>query len=176
MSSFIPLHHIKNGIFGWKGHVCTFVQEISTVCNILPRKLDSVKIIKVIHHYQQEINRDMCKKAFKVRKIKVLNALKWLKEYHVGYNNITIEPANMSCIPEAQEEGDMESPEIHDELFNSIFFNIDEAPLSKIKDEEDNETETEQQVIKNNAKYNNLFNTIVKLWGNRSERLHQTLQ
>ena len=59
MSPFIPLHHIKNGTMGLKGHVCTFIQDISTVCNILPRKPDSVEIIKVIHHYQQEINGDM---------------------------------------------------------------------------------------------------------------------
>ena len=114
MSPSIPLNHIKNGTFGLKGHFCTFVQDISTVYNFLPRKPDSVEIIKVIHHYQQEINGNMCKKVFRVRKTKVLNALKWLKKYHVGYKYITIKPANMSWIPEEQEEGNIEPSEIHD--------------------------------------------------------------
>ena len=50
----------------------------------------------------------MCKKAFRVSKTKILNALKWLKKYHVGYKDITIEPAHMSWIPDGQAEGTME--------------------------------------------------------------------
>ncbi len=114
MSPFIPLHHIKNGTFGLKGHVCTFVQDISTICNKLPRKPDSIEIIKVIHHYQNEIKGDMCRKVFKVRRSKVLQALKWLKEHHVGYKDINIEPKNMDWIPEEKDEGNLEPSEIHD--------------------------------------------------------------
>ena len=114
MSPFIPLHHIKNGTFGLKGHVCTFVQDISSVCNVLPRKPDSIEIVKVIHHYQKEIHGDLCKKAFKVRKSKVLFALAWLKEHHVGYKDIVIEPKNMNLIPENEDEGSLEPSEIHD--------------------------------------------------------------
>ncbi len=118
MSPFISLHHIKNGTFGLKVHVCTFVQDISTVCDILPRQLDSVEIIKVIHHYQQGINRKLCKKGFKVQKSKVLKTLTWLKKHHVGYKDIQIEPESMNWIPNDQDEGSLEPSKIHDVYHN----------------------------------------------------------
>ena len=58
-----------------------------------------------------------------------------------------------------------------EDLSNSILFDIDEAPLSKINNGEDNETETEWPNVKNHAKHNTLLNVFVSLWGNNSEQL-----
>ncbi len=65
-SFFIPLHHIKNGTFGIKGHVCTFPQNITDICKELPRLPSDVTIVKVVHTYQQELGDEYSKKIFKV--------------------------------------------------------------------------------------------------------------
>ena len=36
VSPMVPLHHIKNGVFGLSGHVCAFEQEIKEMVTILP--------------------------------------------------------------------------------------------------------------------------------------------
>ena len=95
ISPFIPLHHIKNGTFGIKGHVCSFPQDISSICTELPRLPSDVTIVKVVHSYQQELNGEVCNKAFKVRKLQILNALKWLKKYNKDYSDIIIKESNM---------------------------------------------------------------------------------
>ena len=60
------MHHINNGTFWLKGHVCTFIECIYTVFNILLIKPDSDETIRIMHHYQKEIKDDMCTKSFKV--------------------------------------------------------------------------------------------------------------
>ena len=104
VSPFIPLHHIKNGTMGIKGHVCSFPQDISSICNTLPRLPSDVTIVKMIHSYLPEIGGEPCQKVFTVRKYKVISALKWLKNHHKGYKDITISDENLDWMGNADEK------------------------------------------------------------------------
>ena len=79
-SPFVPLRHIKNGIFGLAGHVCTFPQDIEKFVNTLPRHKNDVTMISVLKTVQAEVG-DMPATAtttYRVHKEKVGKALRWL--------------------------------------------------------------------------------------------------
>ena len=49
VSPYVPLQHLHNGLYGSKGHVCSFPQNIHNVCTILPRlpaNIDSRSVVK----------------------------------------------------------------------------------------------------------------------------------
>ena len=97
VAAYVPLLHLKDGQIGAKGHVCSFVQDITSVCTILPRLPDDVQFVKVVKKYLQE-GGEIASKTFVVRKKAVLEALKWLKEYNVEYKNIQIKESNLDWI------------------------------------------------------------------------------
>jgi len=75
VSPFIPLQHIRHGIFGLSGHVCCFEQDVNGFVQSLPRKPDDVSVIKIIKTIKAEIGGDAeTNKAFLVRKNAVLEA------------------------------------------------------------------------------------------------------
>ena len=67
VAAYVPLLHLKDGQIGSKGHVCSFVQDISSVCTVLPRLPDDVKFVKVVKKYLQE-GGEISSKMFVVRK------------------------------------------------------------------------------------------------------------
>jgi hypothetical protein len=95
VSPFVPLHHIKNGTFGLKGHVCSFPQRLETVCETFPRLPSDVTVVKMIQTYQEEVSGAMGQRTFAVRRYKVIAALKWLQKYNVLYKDIKIEEGNL---------------------------------------------------------------------------------
>ena len=97
-SPFVPLHHIKNGNFGVKGHCCCFPQDISDIVNVLPRLPSDTTMIKMIHTYKQEINGSFQQKTFSVNRMKVIQALQWLKIHNKWYYDIEIETKNLDWI------------------------------------------------------------------------------
>jgi len=109
LSPFVPLHHIKNGLFGLKGHVCAFEQDVQDFVNRLPRKRNDVAMIQVLQRVQAEIggNGRTTIKDFKVRKKNVLDALVFLKEHSSEYADIEIDMTSLDWIE--GEEGDLES-------------------------------------------------------------------
>ena len=94
---YVPLLHLKDGQIGSRGHVCSFVQDISKICTVLPRLPDNVQFVKVVKKYLQE-GGQIASKMFVIRKKVVLDALKWLKEYNVEYANIQIQESNLDWI------------------------------------------------------------------------------
>ena len=54
VAAYVPLLHLKDGQNGSRGHVCSFVQDISSVCTILPRLPDDIQFVKVVKKYLQE--------------------------------------------------------------------------------------------------------------------------
>ena len=42
VAAYVPLLHLKDGQIGSRGHVCSFVQDISSICTVLPRLPDDV--------------------------------------------------------------------------------------------------------------------------------------
>ena len=75
VSPYVPLIHLKDGQIGSRGHVCSFVQEISEICTILPRLPDDIQFVKVVKQYHKE-GGDIGSKTFTIRKKAVLDALK----------------------------------------------------------------------------------------------------
>jgi hypothetical protein len=54
ISCYVPMHHLRNGQIGSKGHVCCFEQIIEEVCTMLPRLACNVKIIRAVKQCQKE--------------------------------------------------------------------------------------------------------------------------
>ena len=106
-SVFIPLHHIKHGTLGLKGHSCCFPQDLGKLCTVLPRLPTDVTIIKLVQKYRDKMGKGEPNiKTFRVRKERVLCALRWLKAHNPEYKDITIEPRNMDWMNN-QTEGDL---------------------------------------------------------------------
>jgi len=93
ISPFVPLHHIKKGVFGISGHVCAFEQDIEGFVNRLPRQKDDAIFIRVLKKMKSEVcgSEETITKAYRVRKLHVLRALQFLKKYNPEYKNITID-------------------------------------------------------------------------------------
>jgi hypothetical protein len=96
-AAYVPLLHLKDGQIGSRGHICSFAQDITEICNVLPRLPDNVQLIKVVKKYFEE-GGEIASKSFTVRKQVVLDALKWLKEYNLEYKNIEIKESNLDWI------------------------------------------------------------------------------
>jgi hypothetical protein len=48
ISPLIPVIYIKNGSVGSRGHVVNFFQDISGICNELPKLPSDVSVVKVL--------------------------------------------------------------------------------------------------------------------------------
>ena len=131
---YIPSHHIRNGVYGIKGHCVTFMQDISDVCNVLPRQKESV-VTFVRWLSNKKVGRPF-PKQMKVRKKQVLDALRWLKIYHSGYHDIIINESNLDwigdddCANIAEQSGHNiqveNSKEQNEEEFVTIAHTVDE--------------------------------------------------
>jgi hypothetical protein len=102
VSPLIPVIHIKNGTLGFRGHVVSFFQDISGICNELPRLPNDVTMVKVV---RQSLSNDgeTIRKAFMVNREKVLKALQWLKKYINLYKDIEIVESNLDWISGSNE-------------------------------------------------------------------------
>ena len=67
LSAFIPLHHIKNGTLGIKGHVCCFPQDIMEICKELPRLPKDLTVVKILKTFKEEIDNGSRSKTFEER-------------------------------------------------------------------------------------------------------------
>jgi hypothetical protein len=105
-SPFIPLRHIRKGVFGLSGHVCCFEQDLENFVNTLPRHPTNVSVLKVLKEIPVEIGSAETQiSAYTVRRTKVGRALVWLKEYNVEYRHVQID---MSALDWLQgEEGSL---------------------------------------------------------------------
>lgn len=76
---------------GLCGHTVMFKRDIASICNVLPRiELDYIEIKKLTVHKEEQSF-----KTFKVRRDKVLNALRWLKKNNPFYKDIVIQESNL---------------------------------------------------------------------------------
>jgi hypothetical protein len=87
VAPYVPIVHIKNGVLGSKGHTCSFMQEVSELCVVLPRHPNKVTALKFIRHYKSS-NGDIKSRIYNVRRFKVMLALQWLIKYHVVYKEM----------------------------------------------------------------------------------------
>ncbi len=57
VSAYVPLLHLKDGQIGSRGHVCSFVQDISSICTVLPRLPNDVHFIKVVKNTYKRVGK-----------------------------------------------------------------------------------------------------------------------
>jgi hypothetical protein len=100
-SNYVPSIHLTNGTFALKGHCVTFPQDISSMCNELPlRKETMVVFIWYLG------NKDTCAvypKSLRVNWKHVLEALLWLKKHNPHYSNISINESNLDWMQGEEE-------------------------------------------------------------------------
>ena len=101
-SVYVPLHHIKKGVLGFKGHVCCFPQQLESVCKTLPRLPEEVSTVKLIKTYTNSSG-ITANRVFTVRKTKVLAALRWLKTHNPEYADIEIAEERLNWMGNATE-------------------------------------------------------------------------
>jgi hypothetical protein len=105
-SVFVPVIHIRNGIMGLKGHCCCFSQDVSEVANSLPRTSANVVVVT---KGTVDKSGNALQQSFSVRKVVVMNALRWLKKYHKWYRDdpdLVINEDNLSWM-NGRDEADM---------------------------------------------------------------------
>ena len=97
VSPLIPVIHLKNGILGSRGHIVSFFQDLSTICNIFPRLPSEVSIVRVIRKSTTKAGDDVSK-SFTVNRMRVLNALRWLKLHNPLYKDIEIDETRLNWL------------------------------------------------------------------------------
>ena len=104
VSPYVPLQHLQQGSYGSKGHVCSFPQDIQYVCNVLPRVPSNISVVKVIKEFTDSKSNDTQRLTFRIRRQKVLNALRWLKQFNSEYKDITIQEKNLNWMKMSEED------------------------------------------------------------------------
>jgi hypothetical protein len=95
VSPLVPVIHVKNGSLGIRGHVVSFFQDISGICNELPKIPADVSLVKVIRSGTTATGENISR-SFTVNRNRVLAALHWLKRNNPLYNDIIINETNLS--------------------------------------------------------------------------------
>ena len=112
VSPLVPIHHIKNGILGVKGHVCSFMQNIEDVASSLPKLPQQVKAIRMIRTHVDNEGLPVTT-MYLVNRQRVMNALSWLVKHHKDYKqahengDLVIEESNLDWIPVDKDEADL---------------------------------------------------------------------
>jgi len=95
VSPLVPIIHIKNGVLGTRGHVVSFFQDISGICTELPKIPSEVTMVKIIRTGTTAEGENI-KDVFTVNRLRILNALKWLKQHNPLYQDIIIKESNLN--------------------------------------------------------------------------------
>ena len=101
-SPFIPAIHLHSGYMAIDGHGVAFEQKIEEMCNELPQTKAST--LTFIREMGNKNTHDVHITSLRVRKQKVLNALRWLQLHHVDYHDIKIEPKNLDWMGASDEQ------------------------------------------------------------------------
>ena len=102
ISPYIPMQHLQKGSYGSKGHVCSFPQAVNEICTILPRLPEHVNAISVVKQFKTKED-SPSSMVFRIRKDKVLQALRWLKKYNKVYKDIEIQETNLGWMGDKDE-------------------------------------------------------------------------
>ena len=137
----VPLCNMWQGMLGLNGHACMFRKDIMSICNDLPRK--QVELLFMIRNIESKAHPgEFFKQIFKIRRSKVLQALRWLQKYHAGYKNIVINEENLSWL-NGEEEGVLQGDALN------ITTKTKKDVLTAIEKEEERVTVSESQTMDN---------------------------
>ena len=92
-ANFVPSVHLRNGVFGIKGHCVTFPQDITGMCDELPQRKET--LVTFIRNIGNKDTEAVFPTSLRVNRIKVVNALRWLQKHNPFYKNITIKEENL---------------------------------------------------------------------------------
>ena len=92
---FMSIYRLPHGQYGYKGHVINLSQDITTFVSRIPRLPLELDILLVRKEGSDNTHCD-----FRVRKLVVLRALRWLKQHNKFYRNIQISQAALDQLPE----------------------------------------------------------------------------
>ena len=73
-ANFVPSLHLKNGIFGLKGHCVTFPQDITEMCDEFPQRKET--LLTFVRNTGNKDTDAVFPISLRVNRLKVLNALK----------------------------------------------------------------------------------------------------
>lgn len=125
-ANFVPSVHLKNGIFGLKGHCVTFPQDITEMCDELPQRKET--LLTFVRNIGNKDTDAVFPISLRVNRLKVLNALKWLKKHNPFYRNIKIKEENLDWMNGA-DEVNMGT--------DGVVLKMKENPKSQLKETED---------------------------------------
>ena len=97
----MTLYRLRQGQYGYSGHVVNLPQDITSFASILPRHPQDLDVLIVRREGSNQSHHD-----FQVRRSVVLHALQWLVDNNIYYRNITIDPEVVAQLPE---DGDVSS-------------------------------------------------------------------
>ena len=115
VSPLVPIVHIRNGTLGIKGHVCSFLQDINSVAQVLPRLPREVRALKFVKTFT-DANNDNQTRMYIVNRQRVMTALVWLIKHHVEYRkayqsgNLVLNFNNLDWLGD-EDERELESVE-----------------------------------------------------------------
>lgn len=92
-SNYVPSIHLSNGTFALSGHCVTFPQDITSMCNELPLRKETMVVF--IRYLGNKDTRAVYPKSLRVNRKHVLEALVWLKKHNPLYSDITIKENNL---------------------------------------------------------------------------------
>ena len=145
-ANFVPSVHLKNGVYGIKGHCIAYPQDITNMCNELPLRKETV--LTFIRNIGNKDTDAIFPTSLRVNKNKVLNALHWLKKHNPFYKNITIKEENFDWM-EGKEEASIAT--------KGVDLNVTETENSKKCDEE------EEYVSKSHKSGNDEKETVIDM-------------
>ena len=91
-ANFVPCVHLKNGVYGIKGHCIAYPQDITEMCNELPLRKES--ILTFIRNIGNKETDALFPTSLRVNKKRVIDALHWLKKHNQFYKDIIIKEEN----------------------------------------------------------------------------------
>ncbi|OWA50644.1 hypothetical protein BV898_15154 [Hypsibius exemplaris] len=95
VSLIIQLHILKGGQLSYSGNVISFPQDVSKFLTDLPPALANVNIILV----RRSSFDGSSSREFRVRREKVLVALRWLQQNNKHYQSVTINYEHLNALP-----------------------------------------------------------------------------
>ena len=93
-SPCMNVHMLKHDGIASSGHCVTFPQDVDEPAQIFPRLPKEIQILKV-----KKSGLNDSSKEFRVRRLKVQNALDWLKENNPAYSDIIISNDRLAELP-----------------------------------------------------------------------------
>ncbi len=82
---------------GSRGHVVSFYQDLSGICNELPKLPSDISIVKVVRSGITGTGENI-NTALTVNRHEIISALKWLKQHNPLYSGILIKESNLNWI------------------------------------------------------------------------------